>query len=142
MATTDRYFNMTENNSSPNFNSALGAVILVDKLHSHASGYVVDLASNDSEIMLAYYNTLEALWMELEYWASVKELDEVDSIESIRSSLDKNPYQYRKLKKYHLLINRVSNKAGLRLQKTVDPENSSSLNMDQMINKIMEDMDL
>jgi len=131
-----------EKNTNPNFNSALGAVILIDKLHSHASGFLVDLTRNDYEMMQAYYNTLEGLWFELEYWAEVKGLSEREQIESLRTSLELNPYNINKLKEFHKLINRVSNKTGLRLQKTIDPNNEGRLDIDSILSKAMEGMDL
>lgn len=128
--------------ANPNFNSALGAVILIDKLHSYASGFLIDITKNDYEQMQAYYNTLEALWFELEYWAEVKQLPEKVTIESLRNNLEINPYDLRKLKEYHKLVNRVCNKAGLRLQKTIDPDNSGAYDWEALVKKAMEESDL
>lgn len=135
---------MAENssNQNPNFNSALGAVILIDKLHSHASGFLIDMTRDNYEQMQAYYNVLEGLWFELEYWATVKNLTEKEEIEIIRDSLELNPYNIKKLKQYHLLVNRVCNKAGLRLQKTIDPENQGAFDWESLVKKALEGSDL
>ena len=88
----------------------MGAVILLDKLFSHASSYLVD---GDVE---RYYDTLEAIYIELEYWIKKKKLTDLQDLNNIRTTLRTRFNDITLLKIYHSMLNSSANKAGLRLK--------------------------
>lgn len=106
----DRFSDME---SDPTFNTALGAVLLLDNLFRLASGYLLG-EQNDK-----YFNTLESIYIELIYWIEQKvkkdvREKEIKELNKLRNSAKSLNIMY--LKEYHIKLNFYANFCGLRLK--------------------------
>ena len=99
--------------SDPIFNTALGAIMLLDNLFRLCSGY---LLGNEPD---KYYSTLEAIYIELTYWIEQQPLKKISledkaNLEKIRTSA--RSLGIETLKIYHIKLNKYANMCGLRLK--------------------------
>lgn len=92
--------------STPQFNSALGYIILLDDLFKFAQGYQI------SDSIRSYYNTLEAIYIELEFHSVKNSKVDMDKLNELRNQC--NLQDKDTLKDFHIELNRVANICKLR----------------------------
>lgn len=104
-------------NSGPQWNSGLGYLFLLDNIIRLACGYLIN---GDYE---AYYNSLESWYLSVIYWVDSSNKhkiseEEVKALKKLRE--EASPSQLKVLKNYHEKLDRLTNKAGLRLKSGSD----------------------